>query len=81
MIRPVISAVSEPINTAAADKSFIFLILSCFSGEIKSAIFSIDELMISRQKTSPMEKTIAIHSLAETLKNNPASTTTIAANK
>lgn len=81
MINPMINAVIAPINTPEADKSLIFIIFSCRAGDMKSAILSIDVLMISKLKTSPIEKTIAIHSIKEILKNTPAVITQIAANK
>ena len=75
------NAVIALINTPEADKSLIFFIISCFSGDIKSAIFSIDELIISRLNTSPIEKITPIHSFIEILKNSPAIITQIVANK
>jgi len=48
---------------------------------MKSAIFSIDELIISRLITSPIEKTTEIHSNREILKNYPALITQSVANK
>ena len=53
------------IKTAAAAKSLIFLINLCFSGDIKSQIFSIEELMIPIDITTPIESIIASHSKEE----------------
>jgi hypothetical protein len=77
MINPIIKAVRELINTAAADKSFTFFIVSCLPGEIKSAKCSMDELIISKVKTIPMDKTIAIQSIADSLSRIPEVTTRI----
>jgi hypothetical protein len=68
-INPIIDAAIELIRTPAADKSFIILIVSCFCGETKSAIFSIAELIISTTNTNPIAKIMAIHSKGEILKN------------
>lgn len=77
----MVSAVNALIKTPAAAKSFIFLIFSCFSGEIKSAIFSIEELKISAAITNPMAITMAIHSSTDISNINPAIVTTIAITK
>ena len=79
--KPIIRAEMAAHKTAAAARSFIFFMVSCFSGDMKSATFSIAELIISRTKTKPMAKTIAIHSIVEILKINPAKTASVAANK
>ncbi len=72
IINPIISAVMALINTPLADKSLIFFIISCFSGHMKFAICSTEEFIISRLNTSPIEKTMAIHSFSEILKISPA---------
>ena len=59
-------------RTAPADKSFIFLIVSFFSIEIKSAVFSIAELINSRANTKPVQKMTAIHSPLDSLNATPA---------
>jgi hypothetical protein len=73
----MINAVIALIKTAAAAKSLIFLIFSFFSGETKSAIFSIDEFNISVTKTNPQAKIKANHSLNEIFKMKPKIITTI----
>lgn len=70
-----------PTRTAAAAKSFTFLILSCFSGDIKSAIFSRDEFINSSEKTTPITMTKTIHSVVEILKKKPAILTQIVAKR
>lgn len=70
------NAVSALNKTAAADKSFTFFICSFFSGETKSAIFSMDELRISVTNTKPHAKINTIHSMFEILRANPSSITT-----
>lgn len=59
------TAVIAVTSTAAADKSFTFLMSSCFWGDTKSDRFSIAELMISNAKTEPIQSTIATHSIQE----------------
>ena len=46
--------VTALIKTAAVARSLIFLINLCFSGDIKSQIFSIEELMIPIDITTPI---------------------------
>jgi len=65
---PVIKATIDPTKTAPAAKSFVFLMRSCLSFETKSDKFSIAELTDSKHKTSPIEKIIALHSIALMLK-------------
>lgn len=59
-------------STAAANKSFTFLIVSFFSFEMKSAVFSIAELIDSKANTRPMQKIMAIHSNVEIFNTTPA---------
>lgn len=59
---PTINEVIALNRVAAADKSLIFLIIECRSGEIKSQTFSIAVLIISTANTNPMQKTTRIHS-------------------
>ena len=68
IIKPTITDVIALVKTAAAAKSFTFLIELCFSGETKSAMFSIDEFTNSAKNTKPMQKIINNHSIFERLK-------------
>ena len=77
--QPMVSAVIALTKTAPAARSFIFLIVVCRSGEIKSATFSMDVLMSSRTNTKPIAKTIAIHSNVEISSRKPKTMTAIAA--
>ena len=81
MIIPTISEVNTPIRTAAADKSFTFFICEFFSGEMKSEIVSMAELIISNENTIPIDKNTAIHSNKAKCKNNPAIITKTVANR
>ena len=62
----------EEMKTAPADRSFIFLIVSFFSLETRSAVFSIAELINSKAKTKAIQKIMIIHSIVEIFKINPA---------
>lgn len=59
---PIITAQIEQINTAKADKSFIFLTLKSYFSVIKSAKFSIAEFIVSTVRTKHIEKIIRSHS-------------------
>lgn len=69
--------VIEPTSTAAAAKSFIFLMPSFLLGSTKSARFSMAEFSISKANTNPIHSISTNHSVTETLKNKPAITTRI----
>ena len=73
IIRPIARAMIELINTPAADKSLIFLILLSLAGETKSAILSSTELRISMDITSPIARIIKSHSNTWIWKTQPAS--------
>ena len=68
---PVISATSALIKTAAAAKSFTFLICGCFSGETKSANASKEVLISSQMNTKPITTIKEIHSFGEISKIKP----------
>ena len=55
---PTAIAAKEAKRTAAAAKSFVFLMAKCLSGDTKSAKNSIAVFIISSEKTSPMDKLI-----------------------
>ena len=59
---PIINAESALTKTAAADRSFAFLINGSFEGEVKSARFSIDEFISSKEITRAIANRIRIHS-------------------
>ncbi len=65
---PMMEAAIALTNTAAAARSFTFFIEGFFSIEIKSARFSIDELMSSKEKTNAKERRMTIHSEEEIFK-------------
>ena len=67
------------IKTAPAARSFVFFIISLYSGETKSANDSMDELIASADNTAPITITTAIHSVWDKPKKKPAITTQIAA--
>jgi len=77
----MIKAANALIKTAAADKSLIFRMVSCFSGEIKSDMFSIAELSNSIANTKPTAKITAIHSYLFMSKNTENAATTSAATR
>lgn len=76
MIDPTITAVIEAINTAPADISFMFLICSCRSTEMKSIAFSIAVLIISVTHTKAMQKTMQMLSRVVNLKKKARTVTT-----
>ena len=63
------------IKTAPAARSFVFFIISLYSGETKSANDSMDELIASADNTAPITITTAIHSVWDKPKKKPAITT------
>ena len=68
------------IKTAPAARSFVFFIISLYSGETKSANDSMDELIASADNTAPITITTAIHSVCGiNRRKKPAITTQIAA--
>jgi len=78
---PTIKEVTALNKTAAADKSFILLIIECFSGEIKLQIFSMAVFMISVTKTNPIQKTIRTHSNRLIFNQTPKVIAVIVSNK
>ena len=60
------------IKTAPAARSFVFFIISLYSGETKSANDSMDELIASADNTAPITITTAIHSVWDKPKKKPA---------
>lgn len=81
MIIPAIKEIIAPVSTAAAERSFIFFIVSCFSGETKSAIFSMAELINSKANTPPIQRKITIHSYMDIRNTIPATNTNSAMNR
>lgn len=79
MIIPIITAIIAKINTAPAAKSFVRLIASLYSGDTKSDIASMDELIASAENTAPIMIRIAIHSVLDNSKIKPAISTQIVA--
>ena len=75
-IVPVIIAIKDAINTAAADKSFIYFTCGWRCGEMKSMIFSIAVLNISATQTNPVTITNEIVSIRES-RNHPAAKKTV----
>ncbi len=71
-MQPVINDIIAENKTAAADRSFIFLISGSLEGQTKSHNFSIAELMISKLKTKAKQIKTAIHSAALMEKKKPA---------
>ncbi len=76
-MNPTITDTKAQTNTAAADKSFTFLIIRCFSGETKSDRFSIAEFSNSEDITKPIDSIRKIHSCEVILKMTPAIVTNI----
>ena len=81
MKSPTASAAMAESSTAAAARSFIFLILASLSGHTKSQMFSTAELTASMPNTSPMAKATAIHSVQEILNATPITMTQTVANR
>lgn len=77
MINPIITATIAMINTAPAAKSFVCLMDSLYSGETKSDMASIAELIASAEKTAPIIIIMEIHSVVDKLKIKPAGITQI----
>lgn len=65
-------------STAAAERSFIFLMEGSIAGQIKSQTDSMAELIISKQSTMPMQSKTAIHSILFKEKITPDRITIIA---
>lgn len=81
MISPISAATIAAIKTAAADKSFAFLIVSRYSLVIESPSFSIAVLNNSAIKTNPIKKMTMIHSDREIESQMPNPIATMAMNK
>ncbi len=64
IIIPIITAVIAVIKTAAAAISLILPAFSLKLGDIKSTKLSMAVLKISAVNTKPIDKTMAIHSVA-----------------
>lgn len=69
------AAVMAETRTAAAARSFTFLMSSLRSEHTKSDRFSTAELIISKLNTSPIANITATHSIDEILNSIPATTT------
>jgi len=81
IINPISAANIAATSTPAADKSFVFFIVSLNSSVIESARFSIAELNSSAMKTIPMAKIIKTHSMVVIFNQIPREITKIAAIK
>ena len=66
------------IKTEPAARSFVFFIAPLYSGETKSANDSMEELTASADNTAPITIVIAIHSVLDKPKKEPAIITQIA---
>lgn len=74
-MQAIIKVIIAESKTADADMSFTFFMVRLKSGDTRSQSFSMAELIISKLKTTAKHKRIVVHSVADSLKKNPAITT------